>query len=582
VCFSTTILIPVTTTTDADKGMAMKLNNPFNSLAITTRIGILGALAALATIVLSGIYFVGDQRINAATEIVDQQARYVTVVNHIKSNALLMRLHEKDFFLRPDAKTVKQFLNASLEVDAFLKQAAKLAQDADQKEYIQNLTTGIANGKKLFQKLATEMLADGSTVDANVGVSQLNGLYDDLQLDFDMLFAAADNSIAAARTERIAARTTTQRTTLIAIIVVLISAITLFLLIAIGLARQIKRSIAAMQVLADGRYDLDIDDQDGKNEVGQIARTLQVFKERGLEREQLQAQNEREQAANTARQARVDQLIDAFRSRTRDVLEIAEANMGEMQQTAVSLGEIAQKSAKRAGETAASSNEASVNVQTVAAAAEELAASIGEIAGRVTETRAIVDQATNAARQSNEKVASLDTAAEKIGAVISLIQEIAEQTNLLALNATIEAARAGDAGRGFAVVASEVKALAEETAKATDEIGQHVTAIQTSTKDAVDSINSIATTMEGVNEYTTAIAAAIEEQGATTEEISRNVQDAADGTKHVAENMSDMSHAAEDTNRSAEDAQKSSASAAAQTEELRDAIDKFLNEVAAA
>ena len=198
------------------------------------------------------------------------------------------------------------------------------------------------------------------------------------------------------------------------------------------------------------------------------------------------------------------------------------------------------------------------------------------------DTTTIVGQATEAARSSNEKVASLDAAAQKIGDVVSLIKDIAEQTNLLALNATIEAARAGDAGRGFAVVASEVKTLAEQTAKATEEIANQIGAIQGATKDAVESITQIAKTMEEVNQYTGMIAAAVEEQGSATSEISRNVQEAADGTKYVAENMSAMTTAASETSRSAKDAEKASSGAVQQTDELRKTIDMFLQNVAAA
>lgn len=359
-------------------------------------------------------------------------------------------------------------------------------------------------------------------------------------------------------------------------------AIALAWIIGRGVSTPIVSMTGAMQRLADGDLEAEIPAQDRKDEIGRMAAAVQVFKDNALERVRLQSESEREQEARAMRQRKVDELIAGFRTHSQDILQSVGSNMSQMQDTARSLGDIAENSAKRAGDTAASSEQASTNVQTVAAAAEELAASIGEISSKVADTTTIVGQATEGARSSNEKVASLDAAAQKIGDVVSLIKDIAEQTNLLALNATIEAARAGDAGKGFAVVASEVKTLAEQTAKATEEIATQIGAIQGATKDAVESITQIARTMEEVDQYTGMIAAAVEEQGSATSEISRNVQEAADGTRYVAENMAAMSTAATETNRSADNAQTASSTAAAQTEELRSTIDTFLKNVAAA
>lgn len=349
-------------------------------------------------------------------------------------------------------------------------------------------------------------------------------------------------------------RQTSQRMIVVALIGVFALGLFAAWFISRGITRAIGTLCGSMSDLAAGNNEAEIPLTEMSNEIGEMAKAVAVFRDNAIERERLEAEQREAQAAREDRQRRVDSLITDFRSKVQHLLQSVGANMNQMQMTAKALGEIAEGSAKRATETAASSEEASTNVQTVASAAEELAASIEEIARKVSETTEVVGSATEAARTSNERVASLDEAAQKIGDVVSLIQDIAEQTNLLALNATIEAARAGDAGRGFAVVASEVKTLAEQTAKATEQIAQQIGAIQTSTTEAVDSITLIARTMEQVNEYAAMIAAAVEEQGSATAEISRNVQQAADGTRYVAENMAGMTSAAADTNRSAEEA----------------------------
>ncbi|GGE89904.1 HAMP domain-containing protein [Stappia taiwanensis] len=352
--------------------------------------------------------------------------------------------------------------------------------------------------------------------------------------------------------------------------------------LSLAITRPTRRLTAVMGRLAEGDTDVTIPDAERGDEIGAMSRTVEVFRDNALERARMRAAQEEEQAANSARQARVDGLIAEFRTQVQELLTSVGDTAGGMEATAQDLTRIASESSMRAEETTRNSTSATQNVESVATAAEELAASIAEISRQVGQTTQVVEKATQGTRSTNETVAGLAQAANKIGEVVTLIQAIAEQTNLLALNATIEAARAGEAGRGFAVVAAEVKELATQTSKATEEIGTQIATIQGSTREAVEAIGAITATMQEVDSYTSAIAAAVEQQGAATNEISRNVQNAAEGTTSVSANVGELSNAVAETNASADMVLAASGDVGDKTRELRQRIDGFLTSVAAA
>ncbi len=353
------------------------------------------------------------------------------------------------------------------------------------------------------------------------------------------------------------------------------------------IGRSITRPLAMlgdrMQSLAEGQLDADIPGTDRGDEVGAMAKSVQVFKDnairiRGLEQVEAEAQ---QRAAEERRRTMLEIAGDFERSVSGIVGSVATAARN-MQATAQSMTATASDASARAATVGSASESTSTTIGTVAAAAEELSSSVGEIARQVAQSREVAGKAVTDAEQTNATVQLLSTGAEKIGEVVQLIHSIASQTNLLALNATIEAARAGESGRGFAVVASEVKALASQTAKATEEISSQVAAMQASTSDAVKSISSIGETIAKMSEITVAISGAVEEQGAATREIARNIQSVAAGANEVHDHIGGVASAAEATGEAASEVLSSARDLDGQSSMLREAVDQFLGKVRAA
>ena len=353
-------------------------------------------------------------------------------------------------------------------------------------------------------------------------------------------------------------------------------------LIARSITVPLRRIIDVMSALTSGDLAVEVKGSERRDEVGEVAKAVLVFKDGLVEAEHLRTeQEEAKKRAEVERRKMMHDLADRFEASVGGVLNSVTGAATELQATAESMSTTAEETTRQSSTVSAAADQTTQNVQTVASATEELSTSIREISGRVTESNRIVGEAVAQANDTNGKVQGLAEAAKKIGEVVNLINDIAGQTNLLALNATIEAARAGEAGKGFAVVASEVKALANQTARATDEIANQVRAIQEATDSSALAIQSITSTIHRVNEIATTISAAVEQQGAATQEIARSVQQAATGTTEVASNIGNVSQAAQDTGAAASQVLSSAGELARNGTILKDQVDSFLRQVRA-
>ncbi|HEX2116061.1 MAG TPA: HAMP domain-containing methyl-accepting chemotaxis protein [Alphaproteobacteria bacterium] len=425
-------------------------------------------------------------------------------------------------------------------------------------------------------------MAQADAASALLFMMEAETKFNGLQAEFDRLQEVEGRLTAqtVSRTESDADRASMLFFSLLAAALALAALVTA--MIARLIARPIVGMTQAMTALADGNKQIDVVGADRKDEIGAMAKAVLVFKENMVRSDALAAEQARERAAREERARRVESSAQRFDQSVSGVIRSVSAATTQLQGSAQTMSAAAEEASRQATAVASASDEASTNVQTVASAAEELSSSIDEIGRQVSQSARIAQAAVNDAEKTNHTVQGLADAAQRIGDVVKLINDIAAQTNLLALNATIEAARAGEAGKGFAVVAAEVKNLANQTAKATEEIGAQIAGIQASTKESVAAIQGIGSTIREINEIATSIASAVEEQGAATREIARNVQQAAAGTSEVSSNIAGVTKASSTTGQTAGEVLSAAQEMAKQAESLRGEVERFLAEVKAA
>ena len=355
------------------------------------------------------------------------------------------------------------------------------------------------------------------------------------------------------------------------------------MLIVRRITKPLQSVTDSITAIANGDLEVRVHHHERHDEIGAIARTIRVFRNNALERKQLEDEKAGDAAkAADQRRAELGRFVAQFQSAVGGVIDNLMSSSRQFEQVAGRLTETARSTARISGQSAGASEQASQHVQSAASASDQLASSITEIGRRVHESNGIASDAVRQATATNQRMNDLTQAGGRIGDVVKLITSIAEQTNLLALNATIEAARAGDAGRGFAVVAQEVKALAGQTAKATEEISSHIANMQLATKESVDAIKAIGLTIERISEISTAIAAAVEEQGAATQNIAASVQAASKWTSEVATNIGHVAKDASETGEASDEMLKSAQTLSGESLHLKSEVDRFLETMKAA
>ncbi len=414
-----------------------------------------------------------------------------------------------------------------------------------------------------------DLLGSKGTARFREAATPLRNLLDHQSREAQFLFEAGEAAYAADRSISVGL-----------VLVGLTLGAVLSFLIGRSVSQPINRIIAVMERLARDDTGVEITGQDRRDEIGGIARSVEVFKRNAIDKKRMEGEAaDIKRRAEAEHRAEMQQLAGAFENGVSAVVDSLAGASGDMEQTAQTLASMSTQAAAQAATVADASKHAAMNVQTVAAATEELSSSVVEIGRQVGESARIARNAVTEAAQANGIVQGLAKVAGRIGEVITLINGIAAQTNLLALNATIEAARAGEAGKGFAVVAGEVKSLADQTAKATDEISQQISSVQAETGRAVEAILHVSKTIGSIDEISTAIASAVEEQSAATQEIARNIEEAARGTQQVSDTIAGVTASVQQTGQASGTVLGAARELAAESTKLRRIVQDFVDRV---
>jgi methyl-accepting chemotaxis protein len=568
-------------TTTSEERRAMYTNAIKEMAEMTTKRAALGEAIKQMLAGRNLLFTDGDQMAADVQKFVDaaDKTDFAHEASALETKVLLVRVANWRMLATRDSKGIATFKANTGKAQQQIARLEKADLPSDLAALLATVKTGVGKYAEAFEKTGPNLLLGDelyykAITPAIVGTVEK---MDSAQAAIGQLFekAGADTESHISTTVTVQESVAGAATLLGLMIAFLVSR---------GIVNPLSGLTSGMQELAGGNFGVVLPGLDRTDEVGDMAQAVETFKVKAEEkaRQEAEAKIKQDQIAAKQRKADMLKLADQFEGAVGEIIETVSSASTELEASANTLTATAARAQEVTTMVAAASEEASTNVQSVASATEELSSSVNEISRQVQESARMANEAVSQARKTNDRVGELSKAAARIGDVVELINTIAGQTNLLALNATIEAARAGEAGRGFAVVASEVKALAEQTAKATGEIGQQVTGIQAATQESVGAIKEISGTIEKLSEISATIASAVEEQGAATQEISRNVQQAAQGTQRVSSNIVDVQRGASETGSASSQVLSAAQSLSGDSNRLKLEVGKFLNTVRAA
>ncbi|MHC2621571.1 methyl-accepting chemotaxis protein [Bradyrhizobium huanghuaihaiense] len=575
------------------------------NLRIGTKLAVTSALTIVLVALMIFLQTSGGTEVQRLSNAASGQQAIAQNAAEAKASVRGMQIGIRDILTSSSPaemqKAVTYFGDRQTAALKFAGEMAKLSHSPENQKRIDRLTVLIGNfgkGEQQIEAIRKQELAldgkkDGEAAAEHAKLAAevnrirketLAPINEEISELTNEIINLAKQSSAAARAEAEAEAASAARVSLVTGVLVALVLIGACIFSVFSIARPMRALTSAMEKLAGGDFSVILPGLGRKDEVGEVAGAVEKFKivSEQKAREEAEAKMRQDQVAAEQRKSEMRRLADSFEGAVGEIVGTVSSASTELEASATTLTSTAERTQQLTTVVAAASEEASTNVQSVASATEELSSSITEISRQVQESARVASEAVGQARTTTERVSELSKAATRIGDVVELINTIAGQTNLLALNATIEAARAGEAGKGFAVVASEVKALAEQTAKATGEIGQQISGIQAATQESVGAIRDISDTIEKLSEISSTIAAAVEEQGAATQEISRNVQQAAHGTQQVSSNITDVQRGASETGSASSQVLSAAQMLSGDSNRLKLEVGRFLQTVRAA